>query len=508
MIRPRWIAACVLGVCLGPGAFAEEFASYHENVMGTSMELRIAADDADAARRAEARVLAEIDRLAAIFSNHDDRSEFRRWQADTGGPVAISRELFEVLEAADRWRTLSGGAFEPGVQALGRIWAEAASEDRLPDPGELDGARATLSHPAWRLDPAKGTAERLGDGPLSLDAIAKGFILERACGAALSANDGVRGLFLNVGGDLRAAGEGPRTIAIAAPRPGATAIEPIATVELRDRALATSGGHHRGFAIGGRHYSHILDPRTGRPAEAVALAAVIAARSADADALATTLNVLPIAEGLRLVESIPDVEALIVDPEGRIARTAGWQRFEPVALALAADPPPAPEGWWGNAFELEVEVEVNQPDGGPRYRRPYVAVWVENKEGFPVRTLALWVSLTGGGPSTWLPDLKRWYRGDQARKRSDNREMVLAWAEPTHPAGKYAVIWDGRDDKKRPVPPGEYTIFIEAAREHGTYQSIRQAVTIADAPFAEELPGNVEIRSASIAYRRKAPAAK
>ena len=76
------------------------------------------------------------------------------------------------------------------------------------------------------------------------------------------------------------------------------------------------------------------------------------------------------------------------------------------------------------------------------------------------------------------------------------------------PPGKYKVIWDGKDDHGKPVPAGEYTICIEAAREHGTYQSIRKEVTIADKPFTEELKGNVEIKSASIEYRRKASAAK
>ena len=72
--------------------------------------------------------------------------------------------------------------------------------------------------------------------------------------------------------------------------------------------------------------------------------------------------------------------------------------------------------------------------------------------------------------------------------------------------GKYKVIWDGKDDRGKLLPSGEYTISIDAAREHGTYQSIRQQVILSDKPFTEELKGNVEIRSASIEYRRKAQA--
>lgn len=503
-----------LALLAGLTVSADEFTFFHENVMGTSLELRVRADTADAARRAEGRVLGEVDRLGAILSNHDPASEFRRWQAGPKAPAAVSPELLELLAECDRWRALSGGAFEPGVQALTRLWQRSAEAGRVPDPAELAAAVASYRGPAWRLDPRAGTAERLGDGPLSLDAIAKGFILERACAAGLAAGEGVRGLLLNVGGDLRAQGDFSATIGIVRPTADSEAAEPLARIEVRDRAVATSGSSQRGFSIGGVRYSHILDPRTGRPAEGATAATVVAERSADADALATVLNVLTPAEGLRLAGSIPGVEALIVAADGRVEHTPGWPALErprpgPAAELAQAEQAQAPApAHWGDAFELAVAFEVNNPDtGGERYRRPYVAIWVEDEKGFPVRNLLLWVSMGGSGPFQWLPDLKRWYRVDQLRKQTDKRDMVLTIARPTRPPGKYSVVWDGKDDRGRPLPPGAYTLTIDAAREHGTYQSIRKRVTIADTPFTEELPGNVEIRSASIAYRRK-PAAQ
>ena len=83
---------------------------------------------------------------------------------------------------------------------------------------------------------------------------------------------------------------------------------------------------------------------------------------------------------------------------------------------------------------------------------------------------------------------------------------MYSLAQPTRMPGKYSVIWDGKDDQGRPLPDGRYTILIDAAREHGTYQSIRKQVTLPSQPFVEELKGNVELKSASIEYRRKAPA--
>ena len=91
-----------------------------------------------------------------------------------------------------------------------------------------------------------------------------------------------------------------------------------------------------------------------------------------------------------------------------------------------------------------------------------------------MRTLTLWVQSTKHG-SRWIPDLKHWYRSDQARRRVEDTDLVATIARPTRAPGKYDIIWDGKDDQGKPVGAGEYTLYIEAAREHGTYQSIHQA---------------------------------
>jgi hypothetical protein len=311
-----------------------------------------------------------------------------------------------------------------------------------------------------------------------------------------------------------------RTIGIVSPRADSEGAEPLTRIEVRDKAVATSGSSQRGFRIDGRWYSHILDPRTGRPASRVLGATVIAERSADADALDTAFNVLPVEESLRLVRMLPGVECLIVSADGSVSRSEGFHRYEksvPSAIASSVRPDePKPEkeapksksgGSWGDEFELVVNYEINRPEAEPgRYRRPFVAVWVEDKDGFPVRNLILWVNQGGSGPFQWIPDLKRWYRDDQVRKKVDKTEMVLTMSRPTRSPGKYSVVWDGKDDHGKPLGPGGYTVCIDAAREHGTYQGIRTAVKIADRPFSEELKGNVEIRAASVEYRRKAPA--
>lgn len=519
MARRFFLFALLPGLLWGRGVVSAQsidvYPFQHENVMGTSMELHVRAGGREVAEAAERRVLAEIDRLSRILSGYDPESEFRRWQKSVGERRKVSAELFAMLQASETWTNRSGGAFDPRVEAFTQLWTQAVRERREPSAGETREVLRALARPAWRLDPHTRTVERLTDVPLSLNAIAKGAIIERACRAGMAGSPAPRGLLLNIGGDLRVCGDFEQVVGIVSPSSDSESADPLTRIMVRDRAVATSGRSQRSFEIKGRKYSHIFDPRTGRPVEGVALASVVAPRSADADALATILNVVPPEEGLRLVRLIGDCECMIVTRDGRVLASEGWSRLErplPLAAALARDEPAAkaqPEEGapWGERYELAVDFEINRPDlAGQRYRRPYVAVWVENKDGFPVRNLILWVSQGGAGPFQWIPDLRRWYRDDQARKKVDRREMVLVMARPTRPPGKYSVVWDGKDDKGKPVGPGEYTLVIDAAREHGTYQSISKVLTIGDQPFSETLPGNIEIKGASVEYRRKGAA--
>jgi thiamine biosynthesis lipoprotein len=489
-----------------------EYEFCHDNVLGTSMELCVQADSEQSAVLAEARVLAEIDRLAAIFSGYDASSEFRRWQATKKRSVKISPELFGLLQASDQWREKSHGAFDPRVQALTDLWSRCAKLDRLPTVDELAIVNTFLAEPAWRLDAAAGKAERLTACPLSLNSIAKGFIIGCACEAAFDRKQGVRGVLLNIGGDVRVVGERARAVGIAPPIGDSESAEPIAVVEVRDRSVATSGSSKRGFRIHGTWYSHIFDPRTSLPAGNVVGATVIAERAADANALATTLNVLPVEEGLRLVAIIPGAECLIVTADGKVHMSAGWSHHERPLMAQTA-PAPAPATIkedpkagnarsWGDKYELGVNFEIGGPaQNARRYRRPYVAVWIEDNDGHAARTLALWLMTRQPGPR-WHRDLKQWFHDDQLRLANDTTNLIDSISRATRPPGKYSVTWDGKDDHGKPLGPGAYTVCIEAAREHGTYQIIRKEVTIGDKPFTEVLKGNAEIKSASIEYRR------
>jgi thiamine biosynthesis lipoprotein len=158
---------------------------------------------------------------------------------------------------------------------------------------------------------------------LSLDAIAKGYIVTRAAARA-RAVDGVSDVLLNVGGDLQHLGVSPVAVGVADPSAPADNAPPIVMVRIRNAALATSGGYRRGFIANGRRVSHIVDPRTGRPVERIASASVLAPDGATADALSTAFSVMAPNESVALADALPGVGCLLVDSDGAVITNAAW----------------------------------------------------------------------------------------------------------------------------------------------------------------------------------------
>jgi len=296
---------------------ARHFLFCYEHVLGTSLELQVTSAYEGAAQRAEAEALAEIDRLALILSGWSSTSELALWLATYDADVPVSAELAEVLHASATWRARTGGAFDPGAQAV---------VDRLRAPGPDDASRASLPalhEPLWRVDRVGGTARRLARHAVSLDAIAKGYIVARSAARA-RAVEGVTDVLLNVGGDVQHYGEHAVAAGVADPFAPAENAPPVAAVRVQNAALATSGGYRRGFVLDGRRVSHIVDPRTGQPTEHIASASVIAPDCATADALSTAFSVLAPHESVAMADSLPDVGCLLVQRDGSVTTNATW----------------------------------------------------------------------------------------------------------------------------------------------------------------------------------------
>lgn len=193
-----------------------------------------------------------------------------------------------------------------------------------------------------------------------------------------------------------------------------------------------------------------------------------------------------------------------LDRRGALARLAGialsmtgltaFRRYTPGAAQIAAPK-------WDDRFELAVDLEI-APQQGSRYHRPYVAVWVEDAGGRPVRTLSAWVNTSGRGPR-YIRELRRWFTMERDQEDAGGPDLIATVSSATRLPGQYTVTWNGRDDRGAVVEQGTYRVIIEAAREHGSYQLMQQELTLAAKPVAADLAGNEEIGRARVEYRRR-----
>lgn len=236
-------------------------------VMGTLAEVGVVARDRRRARGAIDAAMAELVRVERAMTRFRSDSEIGRVNAaGAGTPVVVSEETARVVAEALRWADASGGAFDPALGRATELWSV---ESRVAPPG-VDEAGRYAGRDLWRaIEPgrfrgAPVIVRREADAAIDLGGIAKGHGVDRAVAALREW--GVTSGMVNVGGDLYAVGESaegdPWEVGVRDPsRPDGIA----ATLEVVDRAVATSGDYERYFEHGGRRYHHLLDPRTGAP---------------------------------------------------------------------------------------------------------------------------------------------------------------------------------------------------------------------------------------------------
>ncbi|WP_202020425.1 DUF2271 domain-containing protein [Mucilaginibacter mali] len=470
------------------------YVSDYENVLGTSLEIKVSATSPDEAAKAEDAAMAEIDRLNKILSGYDAKSEFRQWMNGSKQAVKVSPELFQVLNLFDKWRVQTNGALDASAEAVGKVWKAAAQRNQLPTQTEINNAVAQVKQAHWALDVNNQTATRLDNASLMLNTFTKSYIMDKACAAAMNTN-GVNGVVLNIGGDIMVRGEHTEQINVANPKADAENDAPVAMLNISNKTVATSGNYRRGEMIQGKWYSHIVDPRTGRPVEQVISATVIAPNAVDAGALATSLNVLTPAEGKALVEKVEGAEYMMITADGKRIESDGFKALEkPAAKPAVTTASISKDKLWDTKYELSINIELAQIEG-VRVHRPFVAVWVMDADKKPVRMIALWYN-----KPRWLRDMRSWYETYNEAFTAEN-SSISSTTSATRAPGKYTLKWDGKDDKGNLVKQGKYTIYIEAAREHGTYQLINQEMEFKKTQVID-LAANTEIASASLDYHK------
>ena len=278
--------------------------------MSSACELRLEGDDEAALAAAAQRAIDEVLRIEHKYSRYREDSIVSRINAAAGGAdaVTVDAETAALLAFAGELHDASEGLFDITSGVLRRAWDFRAG--RLPEPAAL---AALLPLIGWDKVEFGDARVRLPEAGMELDfgGFGKEYAADRA--ATLLAEAGVRHGFVNLGGDIRVIGAradgAPWRFGIAHPR---IADATIASVDMVEGALATSGDYERYFEHEGKRYCHILDPRTGWPVSAWASISVAAPACLAAGALST----IAMLEGARALDFLGTRQAtfLAVDP--------------------------------------------------------------------------------------------------------------------------------------------------------------------------------------------------
>lgn len=293
--------------------------------MGTKVSVALWLEDEQKAEQAVAAVMAEMRRIDEHFSPYIETSELYRAnqlapKASAKKPLAISPELAAIIDKANHYSELSGGAFDITFASLGRYYdyrnklspSEQQREELLPAINyrliHLDTKNNTLwfEHPKVYID---------------LGGIAKGYAVDKAIEVVQSF--GVKHASVTAGGDSRVIGDKlgrPWLVGIKNPRADVVAI----TLPLVDVAVSTSGDYERYFIDDkGERVHHIINPRTGKSTNGVNSVTIIGPLGFDTDPLSTTVFVMGPEKGMALINRLPGFDAVIITGDGKVSYSKG-----------------------------------------------------------------------------------------------------------------------------------------------------------------------------------------
>ncbi len=263
-----------------------EYTEYH---MGVDVRIVAYAPDAKTAERGCGEAFERFAALDTIMSDYRADSELMRLCAQSGGPpVPVSKDLFRVLLRAQQVARQSGGAFDVTCGPLVALWRQARKTAVLPTPEDIEQARKLVGWQKMRLNPSKHTAQLLVPGmKLDLGGIGKGYADD--CAQQVLKRHGITRALVEAGGDIVVSNSPPGESGWKIQVPNAVA-SPLMT--FANVAVSTSGDTEQFVEIGGKHYSHILDPRSGQALTSRVQVTIIARDGITSDSLSKVASLL------------------------------------------------------------------------------------------------------------------------------------------------------------------------------------------------------------------------
>ena len=274
-------------------------------------------EDASALPRILEAAFDEVDRIDRLMSHYQPESPLSRLNREAShGPVPVDAELFAFIAESLRYSRESEGAFDITVGPLMKTWGFFRGGGRLPSPAEIEDVRARVGYAHVRLDPEARTIcfDRPGI-ELDLGGIAKGYAVDRV--VALLRREGVAAALVSAGGStIYGLGAPPGRdgwdVTVQDPAGGD---RPALTVSLKNRALSVSGSSEKSFERDGVRYSHIMDPRRGRPVQGVLSVAVLTQTGTAGDALDNVFFVKGVEDSRSYLRRLAETEVMFFVPE-------------------------------------------------------------------------------------------------------------------------------------------------------------------------------------------------
>ncbi len=306
--------------------------------MGTECEFKAWHTSDQAVHEAFEHGFAEMDRIEALMTSWRDDSDVARINAAAGkDAVPVSPDTMAVVKKGLWVSELTKGAFDITVGVFKGLWKfDEDNDGSVPDPKEVKKRARLVNYRDVIVDDQNRTVKLRRPGQrMNLEGVAKGYAVDAAVRAIRAA--GLTDFIVHAGGDLFAAGRrGDRDWRVGIQDPRAARGDIIFELSLSNQAFNTSGDYERFVIKKGVRYHHILDARTGFPARGMRAVTILAADAFTADALDTAIFAAGPKPGMKIVEDLPDVEAVIVDAANRVHISSGLRN----RLVKRGDPTP------------------------------------------------------------------------------------------------------------------------------------------------------------------------
>jgi thiamine biosynthesis lipoprotein len=294
------------------------------SMLGSPFEMTVVARDTVQGNLYIDLGVAEVKRIENLISDWIPTTQISQVNKNAGiKPVKVDKEVFDLVGRAIKVSQITSGAFDISYASMDRIWKFDGSMKTMPTAEAIKNSVAKIGYKNIILDPKEQTIFLKMKGmKLGLGGIGQGYIADKVKDV-LKSKGCVSGI-VNVSGDINAWGpqiDGkPWTVGIVNPM---NKNKVFATFPLENSAVETSGSYEKYVVFNGIRYSHIIDPRTGYPAQGVVSVSVFAKQTEIADALATGIFVLGVEVGLDLINQLKGIECIIVDDKGKVHSSKG-----------------------------------------------------------------------------------------------------------------------------------------------------------------------------------------